>query len=122
MRDVAEKQRSHLTEVEGPVDDGDAPPVGAEHALAAGVDSRAVVLVEGISDQVALETLAARRGRNLEAEGVAVVPIGGAQAIRRALERFAGLTLAGLCDAGEEGDFRRALERAGLGADLTRSE
>jgi hypothetical protein len=28
--------------------------------------------------------------------------------------------LAGLCDAGEEGDYRRALERAGLGTDLTR--
>jgi len=47
------------------------------------------------------------------------VPIGGAQAIGRALERFGphglGLAVAGLCDAGEEGDFRRALERAGLG-------
>jgi len=52
------------------------------------------------------------------------VPIGGAQAIGRFLERFgprgAGLALAGLCDAGEERDFRRGLERAGLGTDLTR--
>jgi hypothetical protein len=40
-----------------------------------------VVLVEGISDQRALETLAERRGRNLDAEGVSIVPIGGAQAI-----------------------------------------
>lgn len=31
---------------------------------------RAVVLVEGISDRVALHTLAERRGRNLAAEGV----------------------------------------------------
>jgi hypothetical protein len=30
------------------------------------------------------------------------------------------LRLAGLCDAGEVNDFRRALERAGLGAPLTR--
>lgn len=52
------------------------------------------------------------------------MPIGGAQAIGRFLERFgpggAGLALAGLCDAGEERDFKRGLERAGLGADLTR--
>jgi hypothetical protein len=90
------------------------------------VDSqtRAVVLVEGISDQVALETLAERRGRDLEAEGVSVVPIGGAQAIGRFLELFGprglDIRLAGLCDAGEEEDFRRSLERAGLGSNLTR--
>jgi len=84
-----------------------------------------MVLVEGVSDQVALEALAERRGRNLEAEGVAVVPIGGAQSIGRFLDRFGprglDVTLAGLCDAAEEGEFRRALERAGLGADLTRA-
>jgi hypothetical protein len=85
-----------------------------------------MVLVEGISDQVALEALAERRGRNLEAEGVSVVPIGGAQSIGRFLDRFGPLgldvTLAGLCDAAEEGEFRRALERAGLGAALTRAD
>ena len=83
------------------------------------------MLVEGISDQVALEALAARRGRNLDAERVSVVPIGGAQAIGRFLHRFGlqglDLRLAGLCDAAEEGDFRRGLERAGLGSDLTRA-
>jgi hypothetical protein len=88
--------------------------------------ARAVVLVEGISDQVALETLAERRGRNLDGEGIAVVPIGGAQAIGRVLERYGpqglDLRLAGLYDAGEERDFRRGLERAGLGSDLTRAE
>ena len=83
----------------------------------------AVVLVEGLSDQIALETLAERRDRSLAAEGVRVVPIGGAQAIGRSLEQFGrrGVRLAGLCDAGEEGDFRRALETAGLGSGLTRS-
>jgi hypothetical protein len=90
------------------------------------LDPRAVVLVEGTSDQIALETLAKRRGRDLEAERVAIVPIGGAQAIGGFLERFGpqGLDvgLAGLCDAGEERDFRRGLERAGLGTDLTRAE
>jgi hypothetical protein len=92
-----------------------------------GVDEepRAVVLVEGISDRVAVEALAERRGRNLEAEGVSVVPIGGAQAIGRFLSLYgpAGLDvgLAGLCDAAEEGEFRRGLERAGLGSELTRA-
>jgi hypothetical protein len=87
---------------------------------------RAVVLVEGVSDKVAVEALAKRRGRDLEAEGVSVVPIGGAQAIGHYLERFgpAGLdvTLAGLCDVGEERQFKRALERAGLGSGLTRDD
>jgi OLD-like protein len=87
---------------------------------------RAVVLVEGLSDQAALEALAERRGRKLDAEGIAIVPIGGAQAIRRVLSLFGpqglDLRLAGLCDAAEEGDFRRGLERAGLGSDLTRAE
>ena len=87
---------------------------------------RAIVLVEGSSDQVALETLALRRGRNLDVERIAIVPIGGAQAIGNFLDRFGprgeNVKLAGLCDAGEESDFRRGLERAGLGTDLTRAE
>ena len=88
-------------------------------------DPHAVVLVEGISDRLALEALAERRGRDLAAEGVSVVPIGGAQAIGRFLVRFGpqglGVRLAGLCDAGEEPDFRRGLERAGLGSNLDRA-
>jgi len=87
-------------------------------------DRRAVVVVEGISDRVALEALAERRGRDLEAEGIAIVAIGGAQALGRFLAELGpsgrDLRLAGLCDAGEEGDFRRALERAGLGSPATR--
>jgi hypothetical protein len=79
---------------------------------------RAVVLVEGASDQVALQTLAARLGRDLDGEGVAIVPMGGAQSIGRYLDRFGpgglDVALAGLCDAGEEREFRRALDRAGL--------
>jgi hypothetical protein len=87
---------------------------------------RAVVLVEGISDQRALEALAARHGRNLAAEGIAIVPIGGAQAIGSFLDLFGPkgfhVRLAGLCDAAEEDHFRRALERAGLGSNLTRAD
>jgi hypothetical protein len=114
---VDEKQRFQPEDVEEAI---------ASQAPAAGVDPRAVVLVEGISDQRALEALAERRGRNLDAEGISVVPIGGAQSIGRFLNLFGpqglGVRLAGLCDAGEERDFRRGLERAGLGSDLTRAE
>ena len=87
---------------------------------------RAVVLVEGTSDRAALEALAERRGRDLDAEGVSIVPMGGAQAIGSFLERFGpgglGVRLAGLCDAAEAGEFARGLERAGFGSDLSRAE
>ena len=83
------------------------------------------MLVEGVSDQQAVETLAARCGRDLPADGVAVVAMGGARSIGTHLARFgpAGLDvrLAGLCDAREEVDVRRTLERAGLGSDLDRA-
>jgi predicted ATP-dependent endonuclease of OLD family len=89
------------------------------------VSAAAVVLVEGVSDQLALEALAARRGRNLDPEGIAIVPMGGSKNIRSFLERFGpqglDVRLAGLCDAAEEGDFQRGLERAGLGSNLTRA-
>ena len=91
---------------------------------AAGAET--VVLVEGTSDEAALAALAARRGRNLEAEGISIVPIGGAHAVGRFLDRFGprglGLRLAGLCDSAEEGDFRRGLDRAGLGHHRTRAD
>ena len=122
-----DKQRFQLAAVESHAGDGKAPLVAAAaRALAASVDPQTVVLVEGSSDQVALEALAARRGRELAAEGVAVVPMGGARNIRHFLELFGprGLDrrLAGLCDAGEEGDFRRGLEWAGLGTILGRAD
>ena len=91
-----------------------------------GFEPRAVVLVEGISDRCALEAVARRHGRNLGQEGVAIVPIGGAQAIDRHLEWFGprglDLQMAGICDVGEESEYRRGLERAGLGSGLTRRE
>src|SRR3546814_13198026 len=94
------------------------PPVVP--VLAPGVHS--LVLVEGRSDLAALEALAVRRGRDLAAEGVVVVSVGGATSIGRFLDHFgpAGLdlTLAGVCDLGEVGAYRRALERAGLGSHL----
>jgi hypothetical protein len=81
-----------------------------------------VVLVEGTSDGLAVETLARRRGRDLESEGVAVVPMGGYGNLPRVLERYRDVRLAGLYDVGEERHFLRALgcgdrgelERAGF--------
>jgi hypothetical protein len=89
----------------------------------AAVSLSAAVLVEGVSDQLALEALAARRGRDLAAEGVTVVPIGGAGNISRFLDLLVpqGIRLAGLCDAAEQRDFRLAVERAGLGSQLGRA-
>jgi hypothetical protein len=86
---------------------------------------RAAVLVEGLSDQVALAALAARRSVDLAVEGISIVPMGGAKNVRRFLAQYGpsgfDVNLAGLCDASEEGDFRRGLEWAGLGADLDRA-
>jgi hypothetical protein len=90
------------------------------------VIGRTIVLVEGISDQRALEALAERRGRNLGAEGISIVPIGGSKNIGSFLDRFGpqgyDVRLGGLYDVAEEGDFQRGLERAGLGSYLTRAD
>jgi hypothetical protein len=89
-------------------------------------DQRAIVLVEGISDRVALETLARRRGLNLDAKRISVEAIGGAQAVGRFLTRLVeqgkDVRLGGLCDAAEEDDFRLGLERAGFGSHLTHAD
>src|SRR6476646_8789161 len=83
---------------------------------------RGVVLVEGTSDRLAVETLALRRGRDLQAEGVAVVPMGGYGNLPRLLEQYRDVRVAGLYDVGEERHFLRGLgcadrselERAGF--------
>jgi hypothetical protein len=94
--------------------------------LAACPAVRTVVLVEGTSDAAAVERLAVRRGRDLEAEGICILPLGGATSIGRFMALFVqqemGVKLAGLCDVGEEDYFRRALERAGFGSGLTRED
>jgi hypothetical protein len=94
--------------------------------VAAGSGLRTVVVVEGVSDRAALEALALRRGRDLDAAGVCVVPLGGATSIGRFLALLGpqglDLRLGGLCDAAEVGFFRRALERAGIGSPGTHEE
>ena len=89
-------------------------------------DAATVVLVEGTSDRIALEAAAARVGRDLGAERVAILVMGGASALGDYLEDLLGRQgfagrLAGLCDEGEVADFTRGLERAGLGSGLDRA-
>jgi hypothetical protein len=95
-------------------------------ALAKVAAAEAVVLVEGISDQIAVETLAVRHGRDLDAERVVILPMGGAHAITRYLTQLgpagAALRLAGLCDLGEENIVRRGLASAGVGSAATRTD
>lgn len=85
---------------------------------------RAVVLVEGTSDQRAVEALARRRGLDLAADGIEVVEMGGVTNIRRHLAEYGpdglDVAVAGLCDIGEERWFQRGLERAELGSGLDR--
>lgn len=88
----------------------------------AGTTPRAVILVEGPSDRAAVETLGRRLGRDLEAEGVWVVPMGGATSVRKYLGTFGpeglDVRVGGLCDAAEADYLARALERSGFGTGL----
>lgn len=89
----------------------------AARELAARLDVRTVVLLEGLSDAAAVDALAASRGRDLAGEGICVLPMGGAMSVGR----FAGLVgppglglrLTGLCDEAEYGYYARGLDRAG---------
>jgi hypothetical protein len=90
------------------------------------LEPSAVVVVEGESDRIAIETLAARRGVDLPAARIEVVRLGGAHRIGCFLGELGRQIdrprLAGLYDAGEEPVFRRAFERAGFGSHLTRAD
>ena len=84
----------------------------------------AAVFVEGLSDEAALTTLARRTGRDLDAEGVSIIAMGGASAVGESIERVLdahgpNTQLAGLCDRAEVGDVLRGLERAGIGERLS---
>lgn len=96
-----------------------------DRATVAGTDARTVILVEGVSDQRAIEALAVRRGRDFEADGVTVIPIAGATNIGRFLGILGpegyDVRLAGLCDEAEEEQFMQALEETGIASDLDRA-
>jgi hypothetical protein len=78
------------------------------------MDVHTAVLVEGDSDRSAVEALARRQGRQLGAEGIAVVAIGGATNAGHAVRRYGpageGRRLAALCDVAEVAHFARAHE------------
>ncbi|MFF3552436.1 TOPRIM nucleotidyl transferase/hydrolase domain-containing protein [Streptomyces tsukubensis] len=99
----------------GPGGPGD--PAGAAHELAALLPVRTVVLLEGLSDTAAVDALAARSGRDLAAEGVCVLPMGGAMSVGRFAAVLGpsglGLRLTGLCDEAERPYYVRGWERAG---------
>jgi hypothetical protein len=113
-----------MTEVMG--GDGAILAIEWERAEQAGRDGTSVILVEGASDQRAIETLAVRSGRDLASEGVAVIPTAGVTNFVRFLEllgpKGADVALAGMCDQGEVRELRRALQSAGLGEVTTRAE
>ena len=114
LEDVDEASLAAVTEAAGA---GSAALAAAAARARSDPGSCAVVLVEGMSDQAAVDTLAERSGRDLRGEGVFVVPMGGATNIGHFVALFGpggfGVRLAGLCDQGEEHDFRRGLDRAG---------
>jgi hypothetical protein len=90
-------------------------------ALGRIVDADQVVLVEGVTDQIAVEALAARVGRQLDREGVVVAPMGGAHAIDTFLDvlaRGAGppQRICGMCDRRESPVVSAALARVGHGS------
>ncbi|MFE3583798.1 TOPRIM nucleotidyl transferase/hydrolase domain-containing protein [Streptomyces vinaceus] len=95
-------------------------PGGPAGDLAVRLGLRTAVLLEGLSDLAAVEALAERRGRDLTAEGVCVVSMGGAMNVGRYAGLLGppglGLRLKGLCDARERPYFERGLERAGAEA------
>ncbi|HEY9371043.1 TOPRIM nucleotidyl transferase/hydrolase domain-containing protein [Streptomyces sp.] len=92
-------------------------PGGPASDLAGQLGLRTAVLLEGPSDLAAVEALAARRGRDLAAEGVCVVSMGGAMNVGRYAGLLGppglGLRLTGLCDEREQPFYDRGLDRAG---------
>ncbi|MGX1712216.1 TOPRIM nucleotidyl transferase/hydrolase domain-containing protein [Streptomyces albidoflavus] len=89
--------------------------------LAGRLGVRAAVLLEGLSDLAAVETLAARQGRDLAAEGVCVVQMAGAMNVGRYALTLGppglGLRLTGLCDIRERPFYEGGFGRAGAPAD-----
>ena len=94
----------------------DAPLRATADAEARADRAGRVLLVEGISDVIALQTLAEIEGVDLS--DIVILPAGGAQAIGPQLRRFGpegtGTIVGGLCDAAEAPFFVTGLRRAGF--------
>jgi len=103
---------------------GPRPPLlpATARELALDANASAVILVEGWSDQAAIETLAQRRGWDLRTEGILTLSIGGVTNLGAFIQALGtsglGLRLAGLVDAAEADYARRSLELAGMGRGL----
>jgi hypothetical protein len=121
--------------VESSVDDagaasltGPRPPLSPQDAccMLRAARARTAILVEGWSDEAALEALARRRGWPLQAEGIVVVPIGGATNLGKFVQALGpqglGAKLAGLYDLAEARHVQRALRPLALQAELTLPE
>ena len=102
-----------------------ATELATENAIVRASGSPVVVLVEGISDAIALEIIAARCGRRLTDAGAAVVPMGGVTNLGRFISLFgssrAWPCIVGLYDKGAEDHVRKTLEAATRECDLTTS-
>jgi hypothetical protein len=87
--------------------------------------ARTAILVEGHSDVLAVRAMAERAGRDLDAEGVVVLSLGGGGGFDAALRLLGpagrGFELLGLCDVDHEAHWARRLEAAGLGSRLDRA-
>lgn len=92
-------------------------PGDAAHELAALLPIRTAVLLEGPSDVAAVAALAEKRGRNLPAEGICVLSIGGAMSVGHYARLLGspglGLRLTGLCDERESPYYARGFEQVG---------
>jgi hypothetical protein len=92
-------------------------PQGPAQELAERLSVRAVVLLEGPSDAAAVGALAGSRGRDLAAEGICVLPMGGAMNVGKFAGLLGpaglGLRLTGLCDEREHPYYARGWARAG---------
>jgi hypothetical protein len=92
--------------------------------LALRARARSAVLVEGWSDQAAVETWARMCAVDLADSRVVVLPVGGITNIGKFASALrapgVGVVPCGLYDASEEAVTLRCLERAGLGTRLTR--
>jgi len=87
--------------------------------------ARSAILVEGWSDQAAVQTWARTCGVDLCAHSIVVLPVGGITNMGKFVSALGApgpaLRMSGLYDASEEQQTLRCLERAGFGTKLTRA-
>jgi predicted ATP-dependent endonuclease of OLD family len=81
--------------------------------------AKALIVVEGFSDLLALRTLTKLRGKDLDASGVSLLSLDGSGTFKHYLQLFGpeglGVELRGLCDQDAERDWIEKLSAAGIG-------